>query len=148
MTRKAAVPGVLLCTLMAWACASGGAEVDDSEFVVDFAATLHGTTGYPNLHGSARAVASLGTTAITVSLSGAQAGASHPWHLHYGDCDSGGSIVGAARSYDPITPDDDGTDRVTTTVGVQLNDDTSYHVNVHLSADRMDVIIACGELVD
>ena len=148
MSPRSALLGVLLCTLPAWACAGRSAEVDDSEFVVDFDATLHGTPGHPQLHGSARAVASLGTTAVTVNLTGAEEGVSHPWHVHYGDCGSGGSIVGAGSSYPPLTPDQDGSDRVTTTIGVQLYDDTTYHVNVHLSPDEMDQIIACGELVD
>ena len=151
MRPRSALWGVLLCTIPALACAGGvggGAEADDSEFVVDFDANLRATRGHAEVQGTARAVASLGNTAVTVALTGAEAGMSYPWHVHYGDCGSGGSIVGSASSYPPITPDAEGSDRVTTTIGVQLNDDSSYHVNVHLSAEEMDVIIACGELVD
>ena len=149
MKPAPAALAALLCTLSGWACAGGGIEeAADSEFIVDFDAELHGRPGYPNVHGSARAVASLGNTAVTISIQGVESGGSHPWHVHYGNCNSGGSIVGSPSSYPPLTPDEDGSDRVTTTISVQLDDRTDYHVNVHLSAERSDVIIACGRLVD
>ena len=149
MRTLATLLGGLLCVAAAGACASGGGpSTGDGEFVVDFDAAIRGMSRYANVRGAARAVATLGTTAVTVDLQGGVPGSRHPWHIHYGRCGSGGSIVGSAAAYPPLEPDAEGSDRATTTLGVQLDDDTRYHVNVHLSAEEMDVVIACGNLVD
>ena len=146
MKRSAAA---FVCALLATACAgSGGRQGDDSEFVVDFDAMLDGRGEYNDVNGSVRAVASLGATAVTISLSGTEPGAVHPWHIHYGRCGSGGSVVGPERDYPLLTADAEGSDRVTTTIPVQLDDATRYHVNVHLSQERQEVIVACSDLLD
>jgi len=135
--------------LLATACAgSGGRQGDDSEFVVDFEAVLDGRGPYADVTGTVRALASLGATAVTIGLSGTQPGAVHPWHIHYGRCGSGGSVVGPERGYPLLTADAEGSDRVTTTIPVQLDDATRYHVNVHLSEERQEVIVACSDLLD
>lgn len=133
---------ILVGALFIAACQSG------QEGIVDFDATLAGTAGYASYSGDARAVAGLGNTVITVRLEGATPGARHPWHVHSGDCGSGGPIVGDASEYPHLRPDAQGTDRETADIGVALDDDGDYYVNVHLSPENLGTIVACGELVD
>lgn len=133
-----------IVVLLATACASGGGE---TEGIVDFDARLEPSAGRTE-HGTARAVAAIGSTAITVQLEGGTPGAVHPWHVHRGGCGSGGGIVGDADDYTALALDDDGEDREVATIDVQLVDDDPYHVNVHLSPDALGTVIACGELED
>jgi hypothetical protein len=41
-----------------------------------------------------------------------------------------------------------GTASATASIGVALNEEQKYHVNVHRSEAEMNVIISCGELRD
>jgi hypothetical protein len=89
------------------------------------------------------------TTLITVQLSGTQAGNSHPAHIHSGMAGSGGPIILDFNAVDGATG------RSETTV-TKMNDGSavSYeqlltldgHVNVHLSATQLDVMIAQGNI--
>lgn len=143
--RNGILPLLALLALLA-GCASSGEESDD--FIADFEATLRGTAGYGSVGGSVRAVTSLGETAVTIRLNGAEPGERHPWHVHEGVCGSGGAIVGASTAYGLLEPDASGSDRVVSTIDVQLDDDADYHVNVHASTTDLGTVIACGELVD
>ncbi len=140
MRRMLAIATVALLA----GCAGSG----DGEPIVEFQADLEGTPGYENLEGSARAVASLGSTLVTVDLNGATPGDLHPWHVHDGSCGSGGGIVGDPAAYDPLEIDADGDETETARIDVQLDDDADYHVNVHLSPSELGTIVACGDLVD
>lgn len=135
---------MLALSLLAAACASGG---DEGEFITDFNADIRSQPGHA-VHGTARAVASVGRTVITVNMEDGEPGAVHPWHVHEGDCGSGGAVVGGANSYPPLALDGNGSDREVATLSLQLSDDADYHVNVHLSAEAMGTIVACGALVD
>jgi superoxide dismutase, Cu-Zn family len=128
------------------ACASAGGGGGD-EGIVDFSAQLAPGTGY-QVKGTANAVASLGRTAVTLQIENATPGATYPWHVHQGKCGSNGPIVGAASDYPQIEVDADGSERAVATLGVQLDDDQEYFVNVHLSPTEMGVIVACGALTD
>jgi Cu/Zn superoxide dismutase len=89
------------------------------------------------------------TTLITVQLSGTQDGNSHPAHIHSGSAGSGGPIV---LDFNDV---DGATGRGETTV-TNWNDGTAVtyeqliafngHVNVHLSAAQLDVMIAQGSI--
>jgi hypothetical protein len=89
------------------------------------------------------------TTLITVQLSGTQAGNSHPAHIHSGAAGSGGPIV---LDFNPV---DGATGKSETTV-TMMNDGTNItyeqliafdgHVNVHLSATQLDIMIAQGNV--
>ena len=89
------------------------------------------------------------TTMIIVQLSGTQAENSHPAHIHSGDASSGGPIV---LDFNPV---DGATGRSETSV-TALNDGTAItyeeliafngHVNVHLSAAQLQVMIAQGNI--
>ena len=81
-----------------------------------------------------------------VSIRGAVPNAHHPWHVHRGTCSTGGAIVGEAGSYPPLHVGADGTASAVATIGVALNEDERYHVNVHRSPTELNVIIACGDL--
>jgi hypothetical protein len=89
------------------------------------------------------------TTQIVVQLTGTQAGNTHPAHIHSGAAGSGGPIV---LDFNPV---DGGTGKSETMV-TQMNDGTAVtfedlvafdgHVNVHLSAAQLNVMIAQGNV--
>jgi hypothetical protein len=89
------------------------------------------------------------TTLITIQLSGTEAGDSHPAHIHSGSVGSGGPII---LDFNPV---DGATGKSETTV-TMMNDGSSVtyeqlialdgHVNVHLSATQLDVMIAQGNI--
>jgi hypothetical protein len=66
--------------------------------------------------------------------------------VHRGACGSGGSIVGGADAYPVLHVGADGRASAEATITVGLDEDTSYHVNVHRSPTELGVIIACGAL--
>ena len=87
-------------------------------------------------------------TTVHVDLDGGEIGATHPWHIHRGNCgDASPPIVGAADAYPPIQVGDGGEGDAEATVGATLDPDGDYILNVHLSPARLDSIVACGELV-
>ena len=137
----------LALLLAAGACASGGGDGGDREWITDFDANVQSLPGH-SVHGNARAVASVGRTVVTLDVEGGQPGAVHPWHVHTGPCGSRGGIVGDASDYPPLALDGDGEDREVATLDLQLTDDAEYHVNVHRSPQDMGTIVACGRLVD
>lgn len=136
----------LLGALLAAACAGGGGGGGD-EGIVDFSAELTPGAGF-QVRGIANAVATLGRTAITVEIENGTPGAVYPWHVHQGRCGSNGAVVGSESDYPAITVDADGRERAVATLRQQLRDDAEYFVNVHLSAQQLGVIVACGPLVD
>ena len=143
--------GLLLTLAMAAGCAGttgGSASSGGGELIVDFEGPLTASRSYPTVGGTVRAVASLGTTAVFVNLRGGQPGASYLWRIHTGACGSGGAAVAGVGEPSPLQPDAQGAARVTATIPVQLASNQRYHVNVHLSRDRMDVIVACGDLTN
>lgn len=82
----------------------------------------------------------------TIQLRGDEPGSVRPWHVHVGECASGGPIVGPADAYPPLMIDEDGDTASETLISIPL-DTGAYHVNVHLSVDEIATIIACGDLV-
>ncbi len=101
-----------------------------------------------NVTGTASAMP--GTTANTtmaeVTIAGAPANGTHPWHIHAGTCASGGDIVGPAADYPPLTADANGAATSTATINVAPPTSGDYHVNVHLSPSDLGTIVACGDL--
>lgn len=135
------------------AVSTGGGEVDvdvrrPGETGEEWNATLAGQPGYAGISATARALSEPGQTRVTVNLSGAPAGGVHPWHIHEGKCGSGGGVVGDPAAYPPLRPASGGTVVQSATIGVPLNETSEYHVNVHLSPQAMQTIIACGDLDD
>ena len=87
-----------------------------------------------------------GETYSAISIEGGESGSTYPWHVHSGDCGSGGGIVGDASAYEPITVDAGGEGKATATISVELDPDAEYYVNVHRSPDDLATIVACGEV--
>lgn len=83
---------------------------------------------------------------VTITINNATAGAAHPWHVHVGTCASGGGIFGDASDYPTLTVAADGNASANATLDVALNEQSSYHVNVHRSPTDLGTIIACGNL--
>ena len=113
----------------------------------DWRASLSGQAGYTNVAGTATAKVLDGRTTANVQITGATAGAVHPWHVHEGKCGSG-AIVGDPSAYTPLTVGSDGKASQTANLAVSLNEAKDYHVNVHASPTDMGTIIACGDLQD
>jgi hypothetical protein len=131
------------------ACATNSsdepAETGVSDMVGDWSADLSARNG-SGITGDAGAQSALAATGATISIRGAAASAQHPWHIHRGTCSAGGPVVGEASAYPVLTPARDGTARAAATIGVPLNENESYHVNVHRSPQEMGVVVACGDL--
>ena len=109
------------------------------------------SVGSSKVSGTARALAGNGQTEVTLQISGGKSGDTHPWHVHAGKCGTANApIVGDAAAYTPVTVGADGNATGTATIAVELKDeaDKDFHVNVHQSTSKMNVIIACGELDD
>ncbi|HET6342909.1 MAG TPA: hypothetical protein VFG78_12095 [Gemmatimonadota bacterium] len=85
-------------------------------------------------------------TRVAVEVRDGEPGTTHPWHLHEGECDSGGGIVGAAAAYEALVLNQDGEASGAANIELRLDPDVDYHVNVHKSPSETDTIIACGEL--
>lgn len=112
----------------------------------DWTASLTGQGTYGSVTGTLTAAVLSGTTTATLTVNGATPGASHPWHIHNGTCETGGGIVGDPGAYPPIVIGDQGTGRASVQLQLQLNEAQRYHVNVHASASDMATIVACGDL--
>ena len=81
-----------------------------------------------------------------IELENGEAGATYPWHVHVGDCDSDGAIVGLASEYPPLQVGPDGEATAEANISVELTADGDYYVNVHKSAAELQTIVACGEV--
>ena len=97
--------------------------------------------------GSVRDLGENGTR-VAVEVRDGEPGTTHPWHLHEGDCDSSGAIVGEATAYEPLVLNESGEASGAANIELRLDPDVDYHVNVHKSPTETDTIIACGELRD
>jgi superoxide dismutase, Cu-Zn family len=120
-------------------------DMDDPD-AAEWQAMLQGQSGFEAVSGRAVAHPMDERTHVTASLSGAEANATHPWHVHTGSCGSGGGIVGSAGAYPALEVGDDGQASAEATIEVVLQPAESYHVNVHASPDNMATIVACGDL--
>jgi hypothetical protein len=151
MGGRLARGGLALVALASAACmASGGSGVSPRsgpDAVIDFEGPVRAVAGYGQVTGSVRAVVSSGTTALFINLRGAAPGAVHAWRLHRGPCGSDGELLADTGAVLPtLAPGEDGTVRLTTTLAATLQRGAAYHVTVHLSPERPDVVIACAEL--
>jgi Cu-Zn family superoxide dismutase len=113
----------------------------------DWSAKLTGQSASP-ISGTSEALVADGKTNVTIAITGATSGASHPWHVHDGKCGSGGAVVGPASAYAPLQVGAAGTATGNAELALTLNEARDYHVNVHASASDMATIVACGDLDD
>lgn len=85
-------------------------------------------------------------TGVTISIENATHHAQHPWHVHRGVCGDNGPIVGNAGDYPALAVDMEGKATANATIGVALNEQESYYVNVHNSPTDLGTIVGCGKL--
>jgi len=105
--------------------------------------------GGSGITGTAKGTTANDSTHITVTVSGAQAGATLPWHIHEGKCgDASPPIFGDPASYPPIVVGSDGTGTAMAHLTKKLNEATNYIVNVHASPANLGTIVACGDYND
>jgi hypothetical protein len=130
-------------------CGGGGGDsADDTTDDGALTATLVALPGHGPISGTANVDWIQGAQEFTASaaISADIAGATRPWHVHFGTCASGGDIVGPAGSYSALVVGQDGTAQSTATVAFELDRIAPYSVNVHESQTALSTIIACGNL--
>ena len=114
--------------------------------------TWNGTlaaVGASGISGTATGTTANDASHITINISGAQSGATHPWHVHEGKCgDASPPIVGDASTYPPLVVGAGGTATATAHLSVKLNEAKNYIVNVHASPTNLGTIVACGDYND
>jgi Cu-Zn family superoxide dismutase len=117
--------------------------------VSEWRATLMPTGANADLAGNAAVRQPMGEQAFSavVTLRGDLSGTPRPWHVHFGTCETGGGIVGDPAAYLPLRAGEGGTATNTAVIRVGLELEAPYHVNVHESAEALEMIIACGDLV-
>jgi uncharacterized surface protein with fasciclin (FAS1) repeats len=79
---------------------------------------------------------------VTVLVQGSPAGGKHPMHIHAGNCGDNGDIVVPLNDLDGTT----GTSRTVVNVPYGTIIGGDHYLNIHLSADAVDTIVACGEV--
>lgn len=105
--------------------------------------------GGSGITGTASGTSANDRTTVTVSITGAKAGDTLPWHVHDGTCGAAGPpIVGDAAAYPPLVVGADGTATATATITVDLNEARNYIVNVHASPTNLATIVSCGDFND
>lgn len=105
--------------------------------------------GGSGVSGTASASEMGDATHATITIRGARAGGTHPWHIHEGTCgDANAPVVGPASAYPPLTVGSGGTATAQAHVPVELNEAKNYIVNVHASPTNLGTIVACGDLDD
>lgn len=124
---------------------TGGGSADLGDFVGDWNAALRSENN-SGVTGTARVQTAVAASAVTVTISGATPNAHHPWHVHTGTCATGGPIFGQASAYPALHVATNGTATATASVGMALNEEQKYHVNVHRAPTELNVIISCGDL--
>lgn len=131
-------------------CACGDDDDDDApQDLQQWSTSLVGQGVYTDISGRSTVRQALDEDGFsaTIDVEGDVPGARRPWHVHFGTCATGGDIVGDPASYPVLAIAQNGRADATANVdGVQLISGEPYHVNVHLSPDELETIIACGDL--
>jgi hypothetical protein len=156
--RAARAIALLSLTLIASACirrqtdpVTGKSDFDlESPFKKGetMKASVAGTSLFPTISGRAEIRTQKSGSSIALTVENLTPGQSYPWHLHDGNCDLGGPIVGDAGAYSPLTAGADGKAQGSATIAIGLNEAARYHINVHRSPSEMATIIACGNVTD
>ncbi|HEX8849119.1 MAG TPA: hypothetical protein VF761_06290 [Gemmatimonadaceae bacterium] len=118
----------------------------DMSGMTRFSATLAPVNG-SGVSGTAMIHGMNGRQMVELSISGAPASATLPWHIHSGSCADGMTpIVGDPASYTALGTSNDGTARVMSDLPINFVAGQKYHVNVHASPSDMGTIVACGDI--
>ena len=140
---------MLLLCIFAVGCASNSQREEDKDLLSattgDWSATISPRSG-SDVRGELKLQSVVVGSAANISITGAAAGAQHPWHVHTGTCSNSGPIVGSVSNYPLLTVGTDGRASANATISTALSEGTSYIVNVHRSTSDLGTIIGCGEL--
>lgn len=136
---------VLLAVLASSLLSACGEEIPGPPAPDTWQAAMVGTAAAPGVTGTATATVGNQQTAVSLQIAGLPAGSERPWHIHFGSCAAAGDIVGDPEVYG-LLPAAGGNAQRQATIGVALRRDESYLVFVHESMERMDIILACGDL--
>jgi uncharacterized surface protein with fasciclin (FAS1) repeats len=79
---------------------------------------------------------------VTISLRGTALDGNHPAHFHLGNCDSNGEIVVPLENVNGAT----GLSITSMTAPYDAVVEGDHYLNVHLSDEAIDTIVACGEV--
>ncbi|NUO63477.1 MAG: hypothetical protein HOQ34_07905 [Gemmatimonadaceae bacterium] len=111
-----------------------------------FSATLAPVNG-SGISGTAMIHGMNGRQMVELSINGAPASATLPWHVHSGSCADGMTpIVGDPANYTALGTSNDGTARIMADLPINFVAGQKYHVNVHKSPTEMGTIVACGDI--
>jgi hypothetical protein len=96
------------------------------------------------------------STAVTISIHGAEMNKSYAWHLHDGGCATTGAVVGVATAYPELQTTGTGTAEASVTLAIAAPSSGTHSVHVHPTAPTLkpgepatkflDTSVACGEL--
>jgi hypothetical protein len=87
-----------------------------------------------------------GSAMARLSIKGAKANDSLPWHVHSGTCGSANApIVGSGSDYSPVVVGADGEGSAHAKISTRLDPNGQYIVNVHKSPTDLTVV-SCGAL--
>lgn len=145
--RVLALAGVVVALAACTASVdNGNVDVDPmTDRIGDWSGDLEPQAGTQVL-GRVAAQSAVASTGVSVTISGASAGARHPWHIYRGTCGSNGPIVGDASVYPVLSAGSDGIASASANLNVGLSEDASYYVNIHRSPNDLGTIVACGQL--
>ena len=82
------------------------------------------------------------SSTVSILLQGTPDGGMHPAHFHAGDCGSGGDVVVPLNDVDGTT----GISRTEVAVPYGVIMGNNHYLNIHLSAEEISTIVACGEV--
>lgn len=85
-------------------------------------------------------------TRLSVSLSNATPGGSHPWQVRRGQCGADAGAFSTAASYQPLKIGDDGRGESGTTVPGMTPELGDFFVTVSASTANSETVVACGNL--
>lgn len=88
-------------------------------------------------------------TLMSVKIKNAAPATTYAWHMHSGNCEAGGPVVGAADAYPQVTTDSTGTGRSEASVKVAAPSTGPHSIHVHApstDAAKPGLEVACGDL--
>jgi hypothetical protein len=145
MTTRRIVPAMLMVSV---AACEGTTPVTPDPVELEWLGSVMGVEEWAGVTADAAMRWTEGNAFFTagIAMAGDEPGVVRPWHVHVNTCEEGGAIFGLDEHYPRLEVGADGTASAVVDVPLVPNPNVSYHVNVHLSADEMDVIIACGDI--
>lgn len=116
-----------------------------------WSAALHSSNG-SSVAGTATAegIGTADSTLVKISIRGAPANATLPWHLHTGKCGATAAVVGGESAYPKLHTSASGTAEGSATIAVRPVKSGAYAIQVHRGTAPAGKpgadVIACGDL--